>query len=147
MCIEARSLHCPPLECTLLPAMALAAFAHLPHRELDRDELRRLAEELSAREDLWRHLIRHDCVERTYESLVQTEHVEVWVNCWMRDHDTGFHDHDLAAGAVAVIAGQVREERLALGGPVVSRTFRPGNASTSGRPTSTGCSTPATRRR
>jgi predicted metal-dependent enzyme (double-stranded beta helix superfamily) len=35
----------------------------------------------------------------------------------MDDHDTGFHDHDVSAGAVAVVSGAVREERLTIGGP------------------------------
>ena len=32
----------------------------------------------------------------------------------MPGHDTGFHDHDGSAGAVAVLEGEVVEERLAL---------------------------------
>ena len=34
----------------------------------------------------------------------------------MEDHDTGFHDHDLSSGAVAVVGGTVREERLTMDG-------------------------------
>ena len=34
----------------------------------------------------------------------------------MEDQDTGFHDHDLSDGAVAVAGGSVREDRLLLGG-------------------------------
>ena len=48
--------------------------------------------------------------------------------CWMYDHDTGFHDHDLSAGAVAVVEGSVREERLVLGGAPLRRTFAAGEA-------------------
>ncbi len=44
----------------------------------------------------------------------------------MDDHDTGFHDHDRSSGAVAVVSGSVREERLALGGSPVNRTFEAG---------------------
>jgi quercetin dioxygenase-like cupin family protein len=33
----------------------------------------------------------------------------------MPGHDTGFHDHDLSSGAVTVVSGAVREERLGLG--------------------------------
>ena len=44
----------------------------------------------------------------------------------MDDHDTGFHDHDLSGGAVAVVAGAVAEDRLALGGPPVTRIVRAG---------------------
>jgi predicted metal-dependent enzyme (double-stranded beta helix superfamily) len=46
----------------------------------------------------------------------------------MDDHDTGFHDHDLSSGAVAVIQGAVAEDRLVLGGDPVTRTFAAGGA-------------------
>ena len=36
----------------------------------------------------------------------------------MGGHDTGFHDHDESAAAIAVLDGAISEERLALGGPV-----------------------------
>ena len=39
----------------------------------------------------------------------------VWLICWMDGHDTGFHDHDGAAGAVAVVAGP--SARSACGSP------------------------------
>ena len=32
-------------------------------------------------------------------------------------NDTGFHDHDLSYGAVAVVQGEIIEERLVVGGP------------------------------
>ena len=48
----------------------------------------------------------------------------------MDDHDTGFHDHDLSAGAVGVVAGAVREDRLALGGGTVSREVAAGGTFT-----------------
>ena len=44
----------------------------------------------------------------------------------MEDHDTGFHDHDLSAGAVAVVDGAVREDRLLVGGPPASRVVAAG---------------------
>ena len=65
----------------------------------------------------WRHLVRHDPRERVYEELLRDDHLAVWLICWMEDHDTGFHDHDLSAGAVAVVDGAVREDRLLVGGP------------------------------
>jgi hypothetical protein len=46
----------------------------------------------------------------------------------MNDHDTGYHDHDLSSGAVAVTAGAVREERLVLGGPPAARTVSAGGS-------------------
>ena len=50
-----------------------------------------------------------------YEELLSDAHVTAWLICWMDDQDTGFHDHDVSAGAVAVVSGNVREERLAIG--------------------------------
>ncbi len=46
----------------------------------------------------------------------------------MDDHDTGFHDHDRSSGAVAVVSGSVREERLTLADAPCSRTFRAGQS-------------------
>jgi predicted metal-dependent enzyme (double-stranded beta helix superfamily) len=46
----------------------------------------------------------------------------------MDDHDTGFHDHDLSAGAVAVVAGEVAEDRLVLGGEPATCHFTAGGA-------------------
>ena len=41
----------------------------------------------------------------------------VWLITWARGNDTGFHDHDLSCGAVAVVQGAIVEERLVVGGP------------------------------
>ena len=82
---------------------------------LRRDELHEFVTELAARRDLWEHLVRHEPDRRTYEELVLRPDVGVWLICWMDDHDTGFHDHDVSSGAVAVVRGRLREERLRLG--------------------------------
>lgn len=50
----------------------------------------------------------------------------------MPGHDTGFHDHDDSAAAIAVVDGAVTEERLALGGKV-TRTLEPGHTITIAR--------------
>jgi predicted metal-dependent enzyme (double-stranded beta helix superfamily) len=89
-----------------------------PHgRDLTQAELRAVAGQVAARPVLWRHHVAHDPAQRTYEPLLRDEHLDVWLLCWSEDHDTGFHDHDLSAGAVAVVAGAVREERLTLSHP------------------------------
>ena len=75
-------------------------------RDLTRDELERLVRDLAARPDGWRHLVDHRADARTYAELHRDEHLAVWLICWMDDHDTGFHDHDLSAGAVAVHGGR-----------------------------------------
>jgi predicted metal-dependent enzyme (double-stranded beta helix superfamily) len=84
-------------------------------RDLTESELITVASQIAARSELWTECVSHDPEHRTYEQLLRDEHLDVWLLCWSRDHDTGFHDHDLSAGAVAVAAGAVREERLVLG--------------------------------
>jgi predicted metal-dependent enzyme (double-stranded beta helix superfamily) len=100
-----------------------------PHtRDLDRPELIELVERLAASPGAWRDLVTHRPDARTYEQLHRDDHVAVWLICWMNDHDTGFHDHDLSAGALAVIDGAVREDRLVLGGPPASRLLSAGSS-------------------
>ena len=89
--------------------------------ELDGPALERLVRELAAAPERWQHLVRHSADERHYEELHRDDDVAVWLICWMDDHDTGFHDHDLSGGAVAVVQGAVAEDRLSLGGPPVTR--------------------------
>jgi predicted metal-dependent enzyme (double-stranded beta helix superfamily) len=84
-------------------------------RDLTDAELVVVANQFAARPELWSERVSHDPDRRTYAQLLRDEHLDVWLLCWSRDHDTGFHDHDLSAGAVAVAAGSVREDRLALG--------------------------------
>jgi predicted metal-dependent enzyme (double-stranded beta helix superfamily) len=97
-------------------------------RDLERPELEDLVARLAARPDLWAHLVRHDPGERVYEELVRDNHLAVWLICWMEHHDTGFHDHDRSAGAVAVAQGAVIEDRLRLGQPPSSQTVGAGRA-------------------
>jgi predicted metal-dependent enzyme (double-stranded beta helix superfamily) len=95
-------------------------------RDLTRPELEAFVRELMAHPEAWAELVAHDREERRYELLARDEHVAAWLICWMEDHDTGFHDHDLSAGAVAVARGAVREDRLLLGGGTASRVARAG---------------------
>ena len=90
-----------------------------PRRDLDREELRALVGRLAADPEAWRGLVRRDAAgdERHFEQLWRDDHVDVWVISWMDGNDTGFHDHDLSCGAVAVVEGEIIEERLVLGGP------------------------------
>lgn len=100
-------------------------------RDLTGEELRAVAAEVAARPELWSDHVHHDPAQRTYAQLMRDAHLDVWLICWSEDHDTGFHDHDLSAGAVAVIAGSVREERLALARPTrapIARTVRAGSS-------------------
>jgi predicted metal-dependent enzyme (double-stranded beta helix superfamily) len=101
-------------------------------QDLAEPQLSRLVSRLAAGAHDWIHLVEHRPDARTYAELHRDEHVAVWLICWMNDHDTGFHDHDLSAGAVAVAAGAIREERLVLGGAPAARTFTAGEAFTFG---------------
>ena len=99
--------------------------------DLTGEQLLAVASQIAARPELWSRHVEHDPSRRTYAQLLRDEHLDVWLICWSEDHDTGFHDHDLSAGAVAVVAGSVREERLVLGRPVdspISRTVGAGSS-------------------
>lgn len=109
----------------------LAPLVRPAGRDLTGDELRAVASQLAGQPERWAAHVNHDPAQRTYEQLLRDEHLDVWLICWSEDHDTGYHDHDLSAGAVAVIAGAVREERLALGRPTdapIARTVRAGSS-------------------
>jgi hypothetical protein len=95
--------------------------------DLDRAGLRRLVGDIAADPLLWRALVRHDADRRRFEQLWRDEHVDIWIISWMRGHDTGFHDHDISRGAVAVVEGEVVEERLVLGGSARARRHRAGD--------------------
>jgi hypothetical protein len=100
-----------------------------PHgRDLSGSELQAFVTELADRPELWIHLVKHDTMQRVYEELLSDEHVTAWLICWMDEHDTGFHDHDVSCGAVAVVSGAVREERLAIDGPTRNGVFRAGGS-------------------
>jgi predicted metal-dependent enzyme (double-stranded beta helix superfamily) len=86
-------------------------------RDLDRQELRDLVARLAADPETWRDLVHRGCADRHFEQLWRDDHVDVWVISWQDGNDTGFHDHDVSRGAVAVVEGEIVEERLVLGGP------------------------------
>ena len=96
-------------------------------RDLLGPELEVFVGELADRPELWIHLVKHDSTQRVYEELLSDDHLTAWLICWMDDHDTGFHDHDVSAGAVAVVSGAVREERLTIDGPPRDRAFAAGD--------------------
>src|SRR4051794_41813549 len=84
--------------------------------ELDGSALEALVRDLAADPAVWQHLVQHSPEQRHYEELRRDDDVAVWLICWMDDHDTGYHDHDLSGGAVAVVEGAGAEDRLALRG-------------------------------
>lgn len=122
-----RAIGTPGL--ALAPAVDMGGVSRVPRprgRDLSGPELEAFVGELADRPELWIHLVEHDTTQRVYEELLSDEHVTAWLICWMDEHDTGFHDHDVSAGAVAVVSGAVREERLAIEGPTRTGVFRAG---------------------
>ncbi len=97
-------------------------------RDLSGPELESFVSELVDRPELWIERVKHDATQRVYEELLSDDHLTAWLICWMDDHDTGFHDHDISAGGVAVVSGAVREERLTIDGPPANRVFQAGSS-------------------
>ena len=87
----------------------------LPGRDLDAEELRDLVATVASDPDAWAHLVGFDDQERVYASLHRDAHVDVWLLCWTPENDTGWHDHDISSGAVAVVAGELTENNLTVG--------------------------------
>ncbi|MBO9522125.1 MAG: cysteine dioxygenase family protein [Nocardioidaceae bacterium] len=86
----------------------------LPGRDLSPEELERLVAHLAADRDRWAEHVAYDDDERVYVSLHRDEHVDVWLLCWTPENDTGWHDHDVSSGAVAVVEGELVENNLTL---------------------------------
>ena len=97
-----------------------------PSANLTRPELRALVQRLAGEAGSWSALVRHDPDRRIFEPVVDLPGVEAWLICWMPGHDTGFHDHDLSSGAVTVVSGSVREERLHVGAPLSAAVYEAG---------------------
>src|SRR5947208_16153899 len=93
-------------------------------------ELERFVEGLAAEPELWRDLVRPSTDGRVYEQIWDDEVVNAWVICWSEDQDTGYHDHDRSTAAITVVKGQVREERLCIGGGARGNVHGPGDTLT-----------------
>src|SRR3954452_22301951 len=89
-----------------------------------------LALQLARDTHKWAHLVRHDPGQRVFAPLDAGPNAGAWLICWMPGHDTGFHDHDHSGGAVTVVAGQVREERIGSDWQVAGTTYRSGDVFT-----------------
>jgi predicted metal-dependent enzyme (double-stranded beta helix superfamily) len=96
-----------------------AALANLPDRELTQDELQTLVTSVAANPSAWQDKLqfedRPDGAGRYYACLHRDGHVDVWLLCWTPGDDTGWHDHDISSGAVAVLEGCLVERNLAVG--------------------------------
>jgi hypothetical protein len=102
------------------------ALPALPGRVLTRRELRSWVSSVAARRYLWEPLVRHDTGQRHFAQLYRDEDIDVWVLCWNLVDDTGWHDHDISSGAVAVTRGAVSEATPRMGGAPVSRVISAG---------------------
>jgi predicted metal-dependent enzyme (double-stranded beta helix superfamily) len=120
---SAFGLHAPPVA-----RRALSSLSRPHARDLTPNELEAFVRELAASPELWIDYVRHDPTQRVYEELLSDAHLTAWLICWVDEQDTGFHDHDASAGAVAVVGGRVCEERLAVGREPSSRRFAAGDA-------------------
>lgn len=96
-----------------VPALR-ATLDALPARDLDKGELLELTASIAAEPGLWRQHVAFDDENRHFVSLHRDEHVDVWVLCWTPRNDTGWHDHDISSGAVAVVEGALVEHNLSV---------------------------------
>jgi len=84
---------------------------HIPAgRDLTREELANLAEAVGTAPELWREHVHHDPQQRYWYHLYRDPHLDIWLICWDRAQDTGYHDHDLSSGAVFVVEGTLLED-------------------------------------
>jgi predicted metal-dependent enzyme (double-stranded beta helix superfamily) len=98
----------------------------LPARDLDREELAELVDQLAEEPEQWTALVGYDDAERVYASLHRDDHVDVWLLCWTPVNDTGWHDHDISSGAVRVVRGALAESNPRIGGAPATRVVPAG---------------------
>lgn len=77
-------------------------------------ELSNIVTGLAAHPELWRDDVVFDADERQCSLIARTNSIEIWAVAWMPGQDTGFHDHDASAAAIAVAEGSIVDERMAL---------------------------------
>ena len=92
------------------------SFESLPARSLDKSELRDLVDALAQDVSSWREHVAFPDGQRHYVSLYRDDYVDVWLLCWTPENDTGWHDHDISSGAVAVVDGTLKEFNPRIGG-------------------------------
>ena len=104
------------------------SFESLPERCLDKRELQELVDDLARREESWRDNVDFPDGRRHYVSMYRDDYVDVWLLCWTPENDTGWHDHDISAGAVAVVGGTLKECNPRIGGPHVEVSVSAGTS-------------------
>lgn len=100
----------------------------LPARNLDRSELEALVNTLAGQPDRWDGLVAFSSQQRHFVSLFRDDFVDVWVLCWTPENDTGWHDHDISAGAVRVTTGALTETKPRIGGEPATHTISAGRS-------------------
>jgi predicted metal-dependent enzyme (double-stranded beta helix superfamily) len=100
----------------------------LPARNLERPELEALVNELADQPESWRALLHFPEDQRHFASLFRDDFVDVWVICWTSASDTGWHDHDISAGAVRVTTGALIESSPRIGGVPATRAVIAGQS-------------------
>jgi quercetin dioxygenase-like cupin family protein len=100
----------------------------LPGRDLDQAELLSLAGSIAANAADLQHHVAFSKDKRHYVSLHRDTNVDVWLLCWTPENDTGWHDHDISSGAVAVTQGTLTEHNLAIGTPSIETEIHAGDA-------------------
>ncbi len=121
VCVPARSAH------RLVNLTGCLSLDSLPRRDLDRRELAELAGGMAAQPQLWDEQVDFASGERHYVSLHRDAHVDVWLLCWNPQNDTGWHDHDVSSGAVAVASGTLVEHNLAVDRPSLATDVTAGS--------------------
>jgi hypothetical protein len=104
---------------TLAELDACLTLETLPGRDLEPAELAELTASIARDPRLWEQHVAYSDDERVFVSLHRDAHVDVWLICWTPVNDTGWHDHDVSSGAVAVARGTLVEHNLALGNETV----------------------------
>jgi predicted metal-dependent enzyme (double-stranded beta helix superfamily) len=69
----------------------------------------RVALEVAADRDRWRHLLRYDPDERFATLVSRDERQEVWLMSWLPGQGAELHDHGGAEGAFTVVNGVLTE--------------------------------------
>jgi predicted metal-dependent enzyme (double-stranded beta helix superfamily) len=100
----------------------------LPARNLDRPELQELVDRLADEPERWREHVAFSDEQRHFVSLYRDDYVDVWLLCWTRANDTGFHDHDISSGAVRVLEGALSESTPRIAGEAAVRVVPAGGS-------------------
>jgi hypothetical protein len=92
-------------------------------------DLGRLVHSIAAEAGHWESTVRFDPMQRWYQRLALTGHLEVWLLSWLPGQSTGFHDHGEAVGAFTVAQGELTERTVPRGQvTAASRIFPAGLA-------------------